>query len=234
MQVFSAEEAAQSLRGNRQRKRVLSKRLEVIPGLAKALFAVLDGFRRTVADTGHAVSAVAAPDRLAVLNRDVVHRAKPGTLTAAGAGIAGRKGVCFDEERIEDWIHRAAHEAVVEVIAGRRELLARPDDGDHTVNVRLRLGNDLPRFLRLGRVEHGNVILRHDDLRRAHIGELFLPAEHAVIPRGIANLTAAGHDKPHLLCTGEIGFHQPVPHNARDAPRVGGRDDNQALIGCDR
>lgn len=90
----------------------------MIPGLVDALFAVLDGFHRTAADARHAVGAVTAPDRLAVLNRDVVHRAEPGTLTAAGAGIADRKGVCFDEERIEDWIHRAAHKAVVEVIAG--------------------------------------------------------------------------------------------------------------------
>ena len=70
----------------------------MIPGLAQALFAILDGFRAAAADAGHAVGAVAAPDRLAVLNRDVVRWAEPGTLTAAGAGIAGRKGICFDEE----------------------------------------------------------------------------------------------------------------------------------------
>ena len=69
------------------------KRLKMIPGLAKAFFAVLDGFRAAAADARHAVGAVAAPDRLAVLNRDVVRRAEPGTLTAAGAGIAGRKGI---------------------------------------------------------------------------------------------------------------------------------------------
>ena len=93
----------------------------MIPRLAQALFAVLDGFRAAAADARHAVGAVAAPDRLAVLNRNVVRWAKPGTLTTAGAGIAGCKGVCFDEERIEDRIHRAAHEAVIEVIVGRRE-----------------------------------------------------------------------------------------------------------------
>ena len=205
----------------------------MIPGLAQALFAVLDGFRAAAADAGHAVGAVAAPDRLAVLNRDVVRWAEPGTLTAAGAGIAGCKSICFDEERIEDRIHRAAHEAVVEVITGRCKLLIRRDGGDHTANVRFRLGNDLPCFLRARRVEHGNVIFRHDDLRRAHIGELFLPAERAVIPRGIADLAAAGHDEPHLLCTGEVGFRQPVPHNARNAPRISGRDDDQPLAGCD-
>ena len=203
----------------------------MIPGLAQTLFAVLDGFRGIAADARHAVGAVAAPDRLAVLNRDVVRWAEPGTLTAAGAGITGRKGICFDEERIEDWIHRAAHKAVVEVIAGRCERLIRRDDGGHTVNVRLCLGNDLPRFLRLRRIEHGNVILRHDDLCRAHIGELFLLAECVVILSGIADLTAAGHDEPGLRPTGKVRFCQPIPHNARNAPRISGCDDNQALEG---
>ena len=186
----------------------------MIPGLAQALFAVLNGFCRAVTNARHAVGAVAAPDRLAVLNRDVVRWAEPGTLTAAGAGIASRKGICFDEERIEDRIHRAAHEAVVEIIAGRCERLIGRDGGDHTINVRLRFSNDLPRFLRLRRVEHGNVIFRHDDLRRAHIGELFLPAERTVIPCGIADLTAAGHNEPYLRPTGKARFCQPNLHNA--------------------
>ena len=92
---------------------ILSKRLEMIPGLAQTLFAILNGFLRAAADARHAVGAVTAPDGLAVLNRDVVRWAEPGTLTAAGASISGRKGICFDEERIENWIHRAAHEAGV-------------------------------------------------------------------------------------------------------------------------
>ena len=77
---------------------LLSKHIEMISGLAPTLFTVLNGFRGTAADARHAVGAVAAPDRLAVLNCDIVHWAKPGALTAAGAGIACRKGICFDEE----------------------------------------------------------------------------------------------------------------------------------------
>lgn len=38
---------------------------EMIPGLAEALFSVLDGGRGAVADTGHAVGAAFAPDGLA-------------------------------------------------------------------------------------------------------------------------------------------------------------------------
>ena len=108
----------------------------MIPGLAKALFAVLDGFRTAVTNARHAVGTVAAPDRLSVLNRDIVHRAEPDALTTAGAGFASRKGICFDKERIEDRIHRAAHEAVIEIVAGRCELLPRLDSRDGSVNVR--------------------------------------------------------------------------------------------------
>ena len=66
----------------------------MIPGLAETLFAVLDGFRGTITDTGHAVGAVAAPDGLAVLDRDVVRRAELGALSTTDTGIAGSECLC--------------------------------------------------------------------------------------------------------------------------------------------
>lgn len=206
----------------------------MISGFSDALLAVLNGLRRTMADTRHAVGAVAAPDGPAILDSDVVGRAEPGTLAAAGTGVAGRKRLRFDKERIEDRIHRAAHEAVVEVIARRRECLTGRDGGGRTVNVWLRFSDNLPRLLHLGCVEHGDVILWHDDLCRSHIGELFLLAERAIIFGGIADLAAAGHDEPCLLAPGELRPAQPALHQTRDAPGVGGRDDYQALICLDR
>ena len=107
----------------------------MIPGLAQALFSVLNGFRRTIADTGHAVGAVAAPDRLAVLDGDVVRRAERGTLPAANAGIADSERLCLYAERVKDRIHGAAHEAVIKIIAGRWECLIFRDGGGRTINV---------------------------------------------------------------------------------------------------
>ena len=211
-----------------------SKRLEMISGFPDALLAVLNSLRRAMADTRHAVGAIAAPDRSAVLNGDVVGRAEADTLAAAGAGIAGRKRLRFDEEGIKDWVHWAAHEAVVEVMTRRRECLTGRDNRDCAVNVRLRLGNNLPRLLRLGRVEHGNVILGHDDLRCPHIGELFFPTKRMVIFGGIADLTAAGHDEPRLPGPKELRPAQPVLHQTGDAPGVGGCDDHQKVIRFDR
>lgn len=203
-----------------------SKHLEMISGFPDALFAVLNGLRRTMTDTRHAVGAVAAPDRPAVLNGNVVGRAEPDTLAAAGAGVARRERLRFDKERIENRIHRAAHEAVIKVIAGHRECLAGRDGRDCAVNVWLRLGNNLPRLLRLGRVEHGNVILGHDDLRRTHIGELFFLTKRMVIFGGIADLAAAGHDEPRLPGPKELRPAQPVFHQTGNAPSVGGCDNH--------
>lgn len=206
----------------------------MISGFPDALFAVLNGLCRTMADTRHAVGAVAVPDRSAVLNGNVVGRAEPDTLAAAGAGVARRERICFDEERIKDWVYRAAHEAVVKVAAGRRECLTGRNGGDCAVNVRLRLGDDLPRLLRLGRVEHGNVILGHDNLRRTHIGKLLFPTDCMVVFGGVADLTAAGHDEPRLFGPRKLRPAKPALHQAGDAPGVGGCDDHQALIRLDR
>ena len=63
-----------------------SQRLKVIPRLTDALFAVLDRADRTVADARHAVRTIFAPNRLAVFQRDIVHRTAFRALPAADAG----------------------------------------------------------------------------------------------------------------------------------------------------
>ena len=65
--------------------RSLSQRFKMIPWLAEALFAVLDGFFRAIADARHAVGAVFAPDRPAVFQIDIVQMAQLHALTAADA-----------------------------------------------------------------------------------------------------------------------------------------------------
>ena len=87
-----------------------SQRFKMIPGLAKALFAILDGLCGTVADAGHAVGAVLPPDGFPVLQGDVVGGAAPDALPAAGAGVPGGKGICLYKAGIEDGIHRPARQ----------------------------------------------------------------------------------------------------------------------------
>lgn len=126
-----------------------SQRFKMIPWLAKALFAVLDGLRRAVADAGHTVGTVLPPDGLPGLQGDVVEGAAPDALAAAGTGISDSEGICFYKAGIEDGIHRPTHKAVIEPAAGRGKGPVIPDGGDHIVNVRLRSGHDLPGFLHL-------------------------------------------------------------------------------------
>lgn len=94
-------------------------------------------------------------------------------------------------------------------------------------------GNNLLRFFCLGYVEHGNIILRHDNLRRAHISKLFFFAKPAVIPESVADLAAADHDEPNLLGFGKLRPTQPARHQMGDTPGVGGCDDHQRPIGFD-
>ena len=91
----------------------------MIPRFAETLFAVFDGFCRAVADAGHAVGAVLAPDRFAVMQGDIVGGTTPDTLTAADAGAAYSEGIRLNKERVEERIDSTAHEAIVEVAARR-------------------------------------------------------------------------------------------------------------------
>ena len=62
----------------------------------------------------------------------------------------------------------------------------------------------------------------------------FFRAEVTVISVGIADLAAAGHDKPSLLRAAQLRFQEPVAYDTRNAPSVSWRDDNNSLAGFDR
>ena len=203
----------------------------MIPRLADALFAVLDRADRAVTDARHAVGASFAPNRLAVFQRDVVHRTALRALPAADAGVRYGKGVRFDEKSVENRVDRAAHKAVIEIVPRRRERLIALNRRNRSVDAGFGLGDDFPRFVRLRRGKHRNVVLRHDDLRRAHAGNRLFRAEVAIILVGIADLAAAGHDEPRLLRAAQLRFPKPVAHDARNAPGIGRRDDDNPLAG---
>ena len=141
----------------------------MIPRFAETLFAVFDGFCRAVADAGHAMGAVLAPRRFAVLERDVVHRAETDALTAADAFAARCKGIRLNKKRVEDWVHGTAHEAIVEVAARRGKVSIRLNGGDGALDARLGIDYDFSRFVRLRGIEHGNIVFRHKNLRCTHI-----------------------------------------------------------------
>ena len=74
----------------------------MIPGLTFALFAVLDGFFRAIADAGHAVGAVFALDRFAVFQTNVIQGAQLHALTAADADIRCPEGLGFYKCAVPD------------------------------------------------------------------------------------------------------------------------------------
>ena len=180
------------------------------------------------------MGAAVSPNRLTDPQGDVVHGTNLGAPAAPGAAVPDAEGLRLDKERVERRIHRAAHEAVIEIIPGGGKGPLRPDGGDSRIDGRFGPGHNLPSFLHLGCVKHGDIILRHNDLHRSHAGQALSLAKGPVIPGGAANLAAAGHDKPHPLCSGHPGFQQPVPHQAGNPPCVGGCDYHQILPGLHR
>ena len=72
--------------------------------------------------------------------------------------------------------------------------------GQHLLKFRLCLLHDALCLLFLGRIEHGNVVFRHDDLGCAHVLQLLLRRKLPVVFCRIADLTAAVHHKPDALC----------------------------------
>lgn len=60
--------------------------------------------------------AVFAPHRFGIHDVNIVHRAFPGTQTAAGAGVARVKGVRLHKNLIENGIDQTAHRAIIEIV----------------------------------------------------------------------------------------------------------------------
>ena len=206
----------------------------MVARLAGAFLAIFDGSCRAIADAGHALCAVGSPDGTGVLQCDVIQRAELFAFSAADADIACGKGICLHKQRIENRVHRAARDAVVEFFARRREHVSCADRGDRAVDERLGFGDDPASLLDGWRVEHGDEILRHDDLRRAHAGEIFFLTEAAVVAVGIADLAAAVHDEPRFPRAAQFCSQQMVAHDARDAPGVGRHDEDEPSIDGER
>ena len=206
----------------------------MVPGLAFALFAVLDGLFGAIADARHAVSAVFAPDRLAVFQPDIVQGAQLHALAASDTGIRCPEGIRLHKKAIERRVYRAAHKTVVEGVSQWRKFLPGSDLRQRLLKRRLCLLHDAPRLLFLRRMEHGNVVFRHDDLSCAHVPQMLLGCKLLVIFRRIADLAAAIHHKPDALCPGQLDVAQPLGHHPGNTPCVGRRDQHHILPGLHR
>ena len=74
------------------------------------------------------------PHGFSVFHADVVHGTFPGALAAADAGVPRPEGGRFYEASIENRVHRAAHEAVIELVSRHGEGLPRLNAGDSIGN----------------------------------------------------------------------------------------------------
>ena len=98
---------------------------DIRPVIAEFLFrpfAVFNGFFGTQVDAGHAVSAVCAPDRLFVLQRNVAEGAHRGAFPAADAFVGGRKSLRGNEAFVIRFQHHDGRDVFPGFHAGIRKL----------------------------------------------------------------------------------------------------------------
>lgn len=75
--------------------------IAVVPGLASALFPVLNRFNRAAANTGHAMGTILPPHRLPILQGDIIQGTKLCAFPAAHTLITGIKSIGFHKQTIE-------------------------------------------------------------------------------------------------------------------------------------
>lgn len=202
----------------------------MISGFSHALFAVLDGLGRAMADAGHAVGTVFAPHGLAVYQLDIIQRAQLRALAAVNAGISYCEGICLHTKPIEKTVDQTAHETVVSVVTEERERLAGGNHFGDTAKDRIRFGNNLLGGLGIRGIEHGNIVFRHDHLGGAHIFEAPCLTQLLIIFCGVADLAAAGHDKPDSGHAAEFRAAEPLLYDAGNTPGIGRGYKNQRAV----
>ena len=175
------------------------------------------------------MGAVAAPQRLAVLQCDIVQRTEPHTFAAADTFIIGAERTRMNARPVKNRIHSVAHQTVVKIPARSGECLALGNPLRRFGYYRLCAFDYLTRLLFGGHGEHGDVILGHDNLSRAHVFKALSLAKQLVILRRVAYLAAAVHDEPSLLSTGKFGIADPFLGNFRNPPCICRRDKDKSL-----
>lgn len=167
----------------------------LISRLSPAGFAILDGAGWIAADTGHTMGAAVAPGRCSVFYPDVAQRTGLLTSAAANAAAGTEKGFGFHADSIKHIVDEAGLQLVCDARLVSRKSPSFADTGNPSFQHRLRISYNFAGFVLLGSVEHDDVIFRHDHLQSPQETEPNFFAERLVFWLGVADFTAAGHDK---------------------------------------
>ena len=194
----------------------------LVPDFSACCLAIFNGFHGAAADTGHAVGAAIAPDRLAVSHLDVAEGASCFTFAAANAGAGGRKRLGFDIALVKQRVDDPGFGLVQKADLCGWEVLTRLDPRCALFQYGTGLGNDGQSFWRLGRPEHHDVVVRHDHRQRTVIAEPQSFAKGFIFDGGISDLPAAGHDKVGISAAGKPAGSQEFLIKPRELPGIGG------------
>lgn len=127
------------------------------------MLAIFDGLHRTAADAGHAMRAVAAPDRMSCFQFNIFQRTLLNTLTAGNAGFGSCKFLCVDKHRIKQIVDDAAVQFVLHRSRQFRKTFTFFDTLCGLLDDRVSCRKLLLRFLWRRCRKHRDIIFRHHD-----------------------------------------------------------------------
>ena len=182
------------------------------------------------------MGTVFAPHRLFLPKLNIVHRTFSNTQSASSTGFTCFKIIRFYNHFIKNRVHRSTHQTVIQIIPRYRKFLLLLNTFDCCLNIRFRFCRNLLCLIHLWCIEHGDIILRHNNLCCSHIVKLFLFCQAAIILCCITDFTATIHHKPDTLRTCPFCFRHPFRNNFGNTPCISRchHDDITAGIHCCR
>ena len=182
------------------------------------------------------MGTVFAPHRLFLPKLNIVHRTFSNTQSASSTGFTCFKVIRLYNHFIKNRVHWSTHQTVIQIIPRYRKFLLLLNTFDCCLNIRFRFCRNLLCLIHLRCIEHGDIILRHNNLCCSHIVKLFLFCQAAIILCCITNFTATIHHKPDTLRTCPFCFRHPFRNNFGNTPCISRchHDDITAGIHCCR
>ena len=150
------------------------------------------------------MGAFVTPHRFPRIEVYIVHRTFLNALTAAGAGVISKECCCLHKKAIKNRVHNSTHETVIQFVLRDVKSLPGLNTCSSLLNVRLCFLCYFPCLICVGGIEHGDIILRHDDPCGTHIFNFLLVGNFTVVFSSIPDSVTAIHYKPNPFCTGQF------------------------------
>ena len=210
--------------------------LEMVGFLVLGDGAVFDGLCGAVADAGHTVGALIAPDGLFVHQLDVVERTELLACAAAYAGIGDIEVLRGELVSAPDRVEGNGDDGFQEKYVSGFQVFAGADVGNHLIQLMVCTGDPL---FDLVFFQHGigfvdDIVAGHRKFGVSVIDHVLFPEQGLGQDAGDAAIAAAGENEIHVSAAGEGQLFQIFAQKARHFAHIDRRADDKGLFGVKR